>query len=76
MPKVNTLNVDGLIEWLEPSEDYLATHLSIREKRIHAQAGQWIFENSKYQKWRDERGSQLWLHGKGKHFLVVELARC
>lgn len=62
---LDPLDIDCLIEWLEPSKDYMETHLSIREKRIHADTGQWVFENSKFEKWRDRPGSQLWLYGKG-----------
>ncbi|KAH9216166.1 hypothetical protein DL95DRAFT_387925, partial [Leptodontidium sp. 2 PMI_412] len=55
--------MDLLIQWLEPNEDYLTAHMYIREKRIHDEAGQWVFDNIKFKEWRDCRGGQLWLYG-------------
>lgn len=59
------LDPDILTKWLGPKGDWLTAHMLIRDKRIHAEAGQWVFEDSQFKEWRQRPGSRLWLHGKG-----------
>jgi len=60
------LTLEVLMSWLKPDLSYLDYHLSVRGKRIHSEAGKWVFENNHFREWRKNMGSRFWLHGKGK----------
>jgi hypothetical protein len=57
---------ENVLEWLSPSRfDFSKAQNSARATHTSG-TGQWLLEDERYIKWRDETCGIFWLYGAGK----------